>query len=132
MKIFYYAPDGGLNSTDTKSALAVWLTLGIFLFIGVTAVVDATLQVIPGGSTGITIKEIWLEMLIVLLSFVAVLHGISWGSGWSKRNTETKVAQAEAIRTATNGHVATKTSPTTGVPQDAGESGEDSPRGRPK
>ena len=131
MKIFYHAPDGGLNSTDSKSALAIYITIGVMLFLAASALLDAALQIIPGGATGITIKEWWIEILIIVLSFNAVLHGISWGSGWSKRHTEPKVAQAEAMRAHTNGHAPAPT-PVTPPPLDVDEAGDEAPRGRSK
>lgn len=96
MKLWRLGKDDTLNTTETRAVLAVKLTIWTYIFLAAFAVVALLVFLIT--KKVVNPSDFWLWVLTIALSFNAALHGIAWGSGYTKQKTSETVAKADAIR----------------------------------
>jgi hypothetical protein len=115
------APDGSLDTTATFKVLCIYLTMGVFLFIGIGAFTSLIYQWQHEGAS-LDPSEAWRSVLNSILLFLAAAFGISYAAGIGKAAMAPKVAEADVVRKVAelappSGDAATTTSPPTVVAQ---------------
>jgi hypothetical protein len=96
MKLWRYGVNDTLNTTETRAVLAVKLTIWIHVTIAAFAL--AALVAFLWKGKVVDPPEFWLWLLTIVLSFNGALHGIAWGSGYTKQKTAETVARADVLR----------------------------------
>ncbi len=78
-------PDGSLDTNTTQKVVAVYLTIGLFIFLGVGAFLSTIKQWRSNGAVSLEPPDGWLTVLAYVLTFLAAWLGIAGGVTIGKR-----------------------------------------------
>lgn len=97
VNLWQRAQDGTVDATATLKVLCIYLTAGLFLFLGAGATTSLIYQVTHDGRA-IEPSDGWLTVLAYILTFLAAVFGITGGITIGKWATAPKAAEAQVIK----------------------------------
>jgi hypothetical protein len=112
VNLWQRAENGSIDATATLKVLCIYLTAGLFLFLGAGATASLVYQFTHDGR-GIEPSDGWLTVLAYILTFLAAVFGITGGITIGKWATAPKAAEAEAVRETTKAKLVTGEFPAT-------------------
>lgn len=104
-------PNGTLDATATFKVLCVYLTMGVFLFVGLGALASLAYQWTHEGKS-LDPSESWRAVLNSIFFFLGAAFGIAYAAGVGKDAVAPKAAAADAIRAGAPPSVTTTTTTT--------------------